>query len=1155
MLHLDIDHLIVVAFLVITLIIGLRAGRGIKDIREYATANKMFGTGALVLTFLATNVAGESILDLAGEVNKTGIILSVVFIVGVGGLLVIQALFIAPNITYFEGSMTMGDVMEVLYGSNSKIITGILGFFTAICVAGMEIIVLGLLCESLLGLDYRWGVGLGGLLLAVYSAHGGIKSVTATDVFQFIILLVVLPMLTVLALKQAGGIRTVFTQIPVEKLQIMNHPNRYYYLVLLMGKVVFQFSMIDPALIQRFLMAKHRQQLRNMFLTLAIFSSTLYLTIMLVGLAGAVIYPHLSGTYVVPTLINNLLPIGIKGLTVAGLIAVTMATIDSFLHAAGLTLTHDVMKPIFDKNNWAINELRWTQYVTVFVSLFAIIIGFTRADDLYGILLISYEFTCPILAFPLWGGIMGLKPDRVAFYVAAGVTTVALLLARWLLPESQGYFSALIGVLVNGIVFLGIHVVRNKGLVVVSRRKEYGRTYKVQQHKEGLLGRLRKLVPTPQNVVAYSRLRVARYGAPYMLLGIFFILNYIIPYFMWEYDNTQAYELMLYLRFLGATFCALLIVKEKWPQSLLPYLPTFWHFTLLYCLPFTSTVMFLTTQGSTEWLINVAITIMFLIVLVDWVSFIILTMLGVTFGFLFYRVVMGPISLQLDFSTGYLLVYQAIFATSIGLLFARRKQQRFDKLVTEKQTLAVTDEENKSNLLAAFKEKVRLLRLLKQAGIEKLPHITRLTKTLRAQEQEGAPLAALVQELDDTLTPMTVALEKLENRAMEFLQLNVETIAVDKLLAAVQTQLRAQDLHRGVHFVKHTKHQELACDPVRIGQLLVQCIASFRTSADEVKPLQVVLEDTHLLYPIRSIGKDYVKQVPALCFVITTKPKPPPLAEHYTAQMNGSALSIPETSQGLLWHTQQRIIKAHYGYSSLSDDTSKDTYLYVIPVRINEVRPKDMDKPDMELGAEIVRADDTYPGAQAQEKALLKAIQHRTTVNLDLVKTAIEMIKWYHGAEKRKSGEPFYLHPLAVAQIVLDYNQDEATVLGALLHDTVEDTPMLLENIETIFGREVASIVDGVTHLESNKDTFYKVTLSTHENLLMLLEAEDQRVLYVKLADRMHNIRTIGAKSHKSQRKTAEETLQFFVPLAKQLGLQKAAEELKASSVQVLNGN
>ncbi|MHA7878132.1 MAG: sodium:solute symporter family protein, partial [Bacteroidota bacterium] len=594
--------------------IGLRAGSGIKDIREYATANKSFGTVALILTFLATNVAGESILDLAGEVNKTGIILSVVFIVGVGGLLLIQALFIAPNITYFDSCITMGDVMEVLYGSNSKIITGILGFFTAICVAGMEIIVLGLLCELLLGIDYRWGVGLGGVLLAAYSAYGGIKSVTATDIFQFIILLVVMPMITVLALKQAGGIKAVFIQVPTEKFRIINHPNFHYYLVLLICKVVFQFSMIDPALMQRFLMAKSRQQLRNKFLTLSVFSSALYLTIMLAGLAGVILYPSLSGVRVIPMLINNLLPIGIKGLAIAGLIAVTMATIDSFLHAAGLTFTHDVVKPLCDKSGLVINELKWTQYITIFVSLFAIIIGFTKATDLYSILLVSYEFTCPILAFPLWGGIIGLKPDKAAFYVAAGFTVVTLLLARWLLPESQSYLSALIGVSVNGIIFMGMHIFKNKGLSIISRRKEYAQTHIRRRHRAGLLGQLYKLLPTPQNIVSYSRSRVLKYGASYMLLGIFFILNYIIPYFMWEYDNTQAYELTLYLRLLGAIACGLLIVKDKWPNSLIPYLPSFWHLTLLYCLPFTSTVMFLITQGSVEWLINIAITIMFLIV-------------------------------------------------------------------------------------------------------------------------------------------------------------------------------------------------------------------------------------------------------------------------------------------------------------------------------------------------------------------------------------------------------------------------------------------------------------------------------------------------------------------------------------------------------------
>ena len=155
------------------------------------------------------------------------------------------------------------------------------------------------------------------------------------------------------------------------------------------------------------------------------------------------------------------------------------------------------------------------------------------------------------------------------------------------------------------------------------------------------------------------------------------MVNYIIPYFMWAYKGAHS-ELILYLRFIGAMACGLLVVKDKWPKSLLPYLPTFWHFTLLYCLPFTSTVMFLLTQGSAEWLINMTLTIMFLIVLVDWMSFMILTILGIALGFLFYQTAIGPIHLHLDFSTGYLLVYTCVFSTLIALLFARRKEQFFE---------------------------------------------------------------------------------------------------------------------------------------------------------------------------------------------------------------------------------------------------------------------------------------------------------------------------------------------------------------------------------------------------------------------------------------------------------------------------------------------
>ncbi|MHA7878121.1 MAG: ATP-binding protein, partial [Bacteroidota bacterium] len=139
----------------------------------------------------------------------------------------------------------------------------------------------------------------------------------------------------------------------------------------------------------------------------------------------------------------------------------------------------------------------------------------------------------------------------------------------------------------------------------------------------------------------------------------------------------------LYLRVIGGMACGLLIVRDKWPKTLLNYLPTFWHLTLLYCLPFTSTVMLLLTQGSVDWLINVAITIMLLIVLVDWVSFILLTTLGIALGYLFYQTAVGPVSLQLDFSTGYLLVYTCVFATMVALIFARRKEQYFEAKIRE----------------------------------------------------------------------------------------------------------------------------------------------------------------------------------------------------------------------------------------------------------------------------------------------------------------------------------------------------------------------------------------------------------------------------------------------------------------------------------------
>ena len=480
MQYLSIDYLIVYAFLAITLFIGLQTGRGIKNFREYATANKMFGTGALVLTWLATDIAGETILDLTQSVRTEGIIHIVATQSGWVIALLAQGLIFAPKFTKFPNCISLGDVMGQLYKSPSQVMAGVLTSLNALCIAGMEITVLGLLSETLLGIDYRWGVGLGGALLILYTTHGGIKSVTYTDIFQFLVLIIVIPIATIIALKQAGGVKQVLTHVPISKFQLLQHPKFAYYATLFITMSVFQFSIIDPALIQRILMGKTKQQLRNQFLIIGTVAVALVLALLLLGLTSIVLFPNDVPVSIVLHIANNILPIGFKGLAFAGLFAITIGTFDSFLHAAGLTLVHDVIAPIYNRKGKVLNELRLARLVTLLVGCIAIMVGLVRAEDLYGFVLISYQFTGPLLAFPLFAGVLGLKPDKYALYIASIVTVVTLLLAKLLIPEDYQYMTSLISVSINGITFLGIHAVRNKGFAITNPAKGEGYVWRPQ---------------------------------------------------------------------------------------------------------------------------------------------------------------------------------------------------------------------------------------------------------------------------------------------------------------------------------------------------------------------------------------------------------------------------------------------------------------------------------------------------------------------------------------------------------------------------------------------------------------------------------------------------------------------------------------------------
>ncbi len=1148
--YLGIDYLIVYAFLLITLIIGLRAGRGIKNMREYVLANKSFGTVALTLTYLATNIAGASIFNITGIIVDKGIIITAALLV-LMLLFLFEAFFIAPHAAKFKDCLTMGDLVGHFYGPTSKLIAGCLGLLTSFCIAAMELSMLGEVGASLMGWSREWTIALGGLGLALYAMHGGIKSVTATDVFQLLVLLIGIPILAMRALEAAGGMQQVIAHVPPEKLQIIQNPELKKYLAMALIWLL-PLGTIDPAVIQRMLMGRSGKALRTQYLLVAGFDPSLQLTLLLIGLAGMILYPHVEGLQLVPHMVHHLLPVGIKGLLMAGLLGVVMSTIDSYLHVMGLTAIHDVWQSLLKKQVDDATEVRYTRYATLVLSLVAIIVvALLQNKNYLGFMILSLELSGPLLMFPLFAGMMGLKVTQRDFYTAFGATLLVFLVAKFGIFKEEDHFVALSSALANGITFFGVHVYRHGGLAIIQPATSKETIW--QPKTTSLLNRAKHWLTHPAHIIAYSQTKIQQYGAAYAPFGLFCCLNFIFPYFMWGHTMHAMHDLMLYLRVLGAVACGLLIVKDKWPTSLLPYLPTFWHLTLLFCLPFTSTVMFLITQGSVEWLINVAITIMFLIILVDWVSFIILTGLGVFLGIFFHQIVVGPISIQLDFSTGYLLVYQVVFATLIGLLFARRKQKSFDTLDSQRKRLARENQKAQEGILEATEEKFQVVDLLRKAGIEELGSVAHLSQKLLAMSQQKGnnEFRSLAQQLNNKLTPMALKLDKFSHRATGFLLLEgVEWVAVDKFLQALRQEIYTKG-HK-LKIVLRTQRKTIQCDVEKMREVLVNSYSLIQAVAGGETATLLGIEDTQLGYPLDAKTEKYTKQVDALRFTITTASDLPKLEELYRSQMGEEIRIKPEAATGLPLWANERIVKAHYGYSSTTSEGKDLNLVYVIPVDIRAVRSKDMDIPQMKLGAEWPRADESYPGAQEQEQALIHAVKVRSKADLNLVEKAIDLIKDYHGPVMRKSGEPFYLHPIAVAQIVLEYNVDEATILGALLHDTVEDTPLTLEQIALLFNKKVSNIVGGVTHMESNEETNYKVLLSHPENIHRLLETEDPRVLYVKLADRMHNMRTIEAKPYASQHRTAEETLLFFVPLAKYLGLTEAAEELKDRSFGVL---
>jgi Na+/proline symporter len=1153
----SLDIIIFGLFLGLNLVLGFLAGRRVKSLREYAIGTKSFSTGTVTSTIVATWISGGFMFYTLQNIYTSG--LQFIIVTMAGSLcLLLMGQVLAVRMGEFLNNVSVAEAMGDLYGKSVQIITAISGVIKSIGQLAVQFKVIAKMLTLLLGFEGPWVTVAAAGIVIFYSAFGGIRSVTITDIFQFITFSIFIPILALVIwnnLKNPNQVAAILETSPLFSWKATFGWNSKT-LSMLGLLLYFALPGISPPVFQRIAMSKNIEQVRDSFT----YAAGIRLLIVL-GVAWVAILLLADPSVQDPkNLVNHIITQyaypGLKGFIAVGIVALAMSTADSNLNAAAILVTNDIIKPLYP--SWK-NSMIIIRLASAGLGISALLLALSM-QNILDLLLFSASFYVPIVDAPLLLAIFGFRSKTRTALIGMAAGFVTVILWSIFLKNSDSIMPAMLA----NIFFLIIshYIFNEEGGWVGIKVKE---PLLIARHKRK--DAWNNFINTFKNPETYSYLKkhLPAQEIVYTLVGIY-IIGATYTSFFTVPTSVVATHKVLYNFISHSTLIAtaMFITYPAWP-------PTFkakWFITFAW--PIGVAYLFFVVGGILVMMsgfhqVQVMIFMLNLFIaalLLPWPLVAISCISSILIARVVYSNHGGEILLEGPVASLQFKIFYIVLLFS-GSLIAIIRFRQSKKDLQEKHThLLSTHQEISQELVKALNYEERFIRSLDIEGVEELKETVALGKELE-QYLQNLNYNIFPKDLQEALSNFgqRVALTDeylatLAHRATTYLRLEVATVRLESLLGEVLEMLKLENSAAipQVTIKNTSKVEEIECDSYKLKKLLLNAVFYAQAHiSSKGKNILLGVEDTTLGYSMNSV-QGYIKKVSALRFIITTESQLPAHEDLYLNSMDQTILEIPSDRNSLRIISNQRTLQAHYGYMAIQIVEDGVTQVYVVPQQIRDIRPKEMDIPELEPDAEMQLSDENYPGAKEQEQNFFKALKIESESDLKTVYKAIRLIKKYHGPVKRKSGEPFYLHPIAVATIILNYTDDIDTIIGALLHDIVEDTALTLPQIELMFNNNVKQIVDGVTHLDSRKKTVYKLKLATHENIRQLLEIEDKRVLYVKLADRMHNMRTIQFHSSLAKRKAiAEETLQFFVRVAQYLGLQEAADELKARSFEVLN--
>ena len=444
-----LDNAIILIYLMGILALGMWSGRKLKSLKDFSLSHATYGPFVIFATLSASFIGGGFSVGNASKVFLFGIG-NIVALWGFSIKELLVAKFIVPNVNRFEGAISAGDIMGRAYGRAAQIITGIFSILLCAGIVGAQVGAMGDVFHIFLEMPEIWGILIGCGIVILYSTVGGMRAVVVTDVVQFCILAVGIPLALVMGVVKVGGITGLRDAIPASHFSIITTarplvPFISLFLTLMLGETLV------PPYVQRLLIGKDLKATARGTLWSGIFSFPFFAITGCIGLVALASDGNIDSTLAMPSVIKSALPIGLRGVVVAGVISIVMSSADSFLNGAATGCVNDVVGPLSGHISPR-KELFLARTTNLLVGVLAVVVAIS-IPNILDILIFAYNFWAPTILVPLAAALLGFRTSNTAFATGVTLGVVGTVAWKYGLGDPRGFDGLVFGIFCNLVGF------------------------------------------------------------------------------------------------------------------------------------------------------------------------------------------------------------------------------------------------------------------------------------------------------------------------------------------------------------------------------------------------------------------------------------------------------------------------------------------------------------------------------------------------------------------------------------------------------------------------------------------------------------------------------------------------------------------------------